>query len=319
MAIEPHHRYAHPAEFAEALRGRLAEAEARRSRTGALRWSAAALSRTGRAKEALSKENEDHCLLHEVADPPGVLAAVADGISTCDVGSGELASLIAAIVLENRFESGTNHDDFPRQAVEACQLGSRRILEWAIEKGYRDQLSMGLDLMGTTLTAAWLQGHELSVANLGDSRAYIIAPNWAEQLTIDGDLGTELLIRGAPPEQVMRMGIVARALRGCIGGCTINEGRVEVLPESCVPSVTRWPLVPGDVVLLCTDGLIEEGYFLEPEAAAALVRANRHLTADALARLLVDAAEAAQRSPTLAEPEGFGDNITCVVIKIEGA
>jgi len=170
--------------------------------------------------------------------------------------------------------------------------------------------------MGTTLTVGWLEGHELSLANLGDSRAYLVTDGWADQLTVDGDLGTELLARGAPPEQIMRMGIVARALRGCVGGCTLNEGRAEVLPESCVPSISRWPVVPGDVIVLCTDGLIEEGYFLEPEAMAELVRSNPTLSAEAMARRLVDAAEAIQRLPTPTEPEGFGDNITCIVIKI---
>ncbi len=113
------------------------------------------------------------------------------------------------------------------------------------------------------------------------------------------------------------MGMVARALRSCVGGCTLNHGKVEVLPESCVPSLSRWPVVPGDVIVLCTDGLIEEGYFLEPETMANMVRAHRDLSAAALARRLVEAANVLQRLPSLVEPEGFGDNITCVVIKIE--
>jgi serine/threonine protein phosphatase PrpC len=113
------------------------------------------------------------------------------------------------------------------------------------------------------------------------------------------------------------MGVVARALRGCVGGCTLNSGQVEVLPDSCRPSVQRWPVVPGDVVVLCTDGLIEEGYFLEPEGVADTIRSHRILPAAELARRLVDAANAMQRLPSATEPEGFGDNITCVVIKIE--
>jgi len=316
LAIEPRQRYATPHEFAMALRDQLREADQRRRACAPLHWDVGAVTLTGRTKEALGKENEDHCLLRVIPEPPAVLAAVADGISTCDVGSGELASLIASIVLENRFDAGSSHDEFPRQALEACQHGSRSILDWALEKGYRDQLGIGLDLMGTTLTVGWLQGHELSLANLGDSRAYLITAGWADQLTVDGDLATELLARGAPPEQIMRMGIVARALRGCVGGCTLNEGRAEVLAESCVPTVSRWPVVPGDVIILCTDGLIEEGYFLEPETVAGLVRGNPALSAEELARRLADAADAVQRLPSATEPEGFGDNITCIVIKI---
>jgi hypothetical protein len=50
---------------------------------------------------------------------------------------------------------------------------------------------------------------------------------------------------------------------------------------------------------------------------ADMVRSHRTLPAAELARRLVDAANAMQRLPSAAEPEGFGDNITCVVIKIE--
>jgi serine/threonine protein phosphatase PrpC len=317
LAVEPSQRYATPREFVAALRGRLDETRQRRDHSGAVRWDAAGLTESGRSKDAIGKGNEDHVLLREFAEPRGLLTAVADGISTCDIGSGALASLIAGIVLENRFDHGTSHEAFERQVVEASHEGSRRILDWAIEKGYKNQLATGRDLMGTTLTVAWLQGHELSVANLGDSRAYLIAAHWVDQLTVDGDLGTELLAGGAAPEQVLRMGVVARALRGCVGGCTLNSGQVEVLPDSCRPAVTRWSVVPGDVVVLCTDGLVEEGIFLEPESMADMVRTNRALPAAELARRLVDAANAMQRMPSASEPEGFGDNITCVVIKIE--
>src|SRR5437667_3073751 len=116
--------------------------------------------------------------------------------------------------------------------------------------------------MGTTLTVGWLQGHELSVANLGDSRAYLITDKVVEQLTVDGDLASDLLARGAAPEEVRELGGMGRALRECIGGCiTTENGEVAVLIESCTPRISRWPLLPGDVIVLCTDGLVEEGYF----------------------------------------------------------
>jgi serine/threonine protein phosphatase PrpC len=316
LAVEPGQRYARPGELVAALRERLAEALARRRPAGPIAWDAAALSETGRSKAALGKDNEDHFLLRAYPESAAVLAAVADGISTCDIGSGALASLIATIMLENRFDASCSHADFPRRVAEACREGSQQLLDWAMEKGYGDQLALGLDLMGTTLTVGWLQGRELSLANLGDSRAYLITPRWWDLLTVDGDLGTELLARGAPPEQVLRMGVVARALRGCVGGCTINDGRVEVLAEGCQPSLSRWPVVPGDVIVLCTDGVVEEGYFLEPEAMAEMVQAHHAQPAAELARRLVEAADAVQRLPSAAEPEGFGDNITCIVFKI---
>ncbi len=317
LVADARQRYATPQEFVETLAQRLDEATLRRGYRLPIRWEVAGRTSTGRTKQASGRGNEDQYVLQSF--PAATLAAVADGISTCDVGSGALASLIATIVLEKRFDAGSSHEAFPAQVAEACRQGSQGILDWALEKGYREQLALGLDLMGTTLTIAWIEGREVSLANLGDSRAYLITDRWADQLTIDGDLGTELLARGAPPEQVLRMGAVGRALRGCVGGCTVNEGRVELLLDSCTPAVSRWPLVPGDVLLLCTDGLVEEGIFLEPDAVADLVRAHRALPAAELARRLVEAADAMQRLPSSGEPDGFGDNITCVVVKIEGS
>ncbi len=317
LALEPAQRYGTPGALAAALRASYDAAVGRRQHAGPIHWDAASGTETGRSKTALGKGNEDHNVLRHFPEPPALLLAVADGISTCDIGSGALASLVATIILENRFDAGSSHDTFPQQVAAACQEGSQRVLDWALEKGYREQLALGLDLMGTTLTVGWLQDGALSVANLGDSRAYLITDTWIDQLTVDGDLGTELLARH-PAGTGGADGHRGAALRSCVGGCAVTDGRVEVLPESCVPTISRWPVVPGDVVVLCTDGLIEEGYFLEPEAAAALVRTHRAEPAAALARRLIDAANALQRMPSLLEPDGFGDNITCVVVKIEG-
>jgi protein phosphatase len=317
LALDPRRRYETPQDLVSALRAHYEEAQRRRQYTGSIRLDAGGLTEAGRSKQKLNKGNEDHCLLRMFPEKGAALAAVADGISTCDVGSGALASLVATIVLENRFDAGSSHDSFVQQVAAAAMEGSQRVLEWALEKGYREQLTLGLDLMGTTLTVAWLEGRELSTANLGDSRVYLFTDQWVDQLTVDGDLGTELLARGTPPEQVLRMGVVARALRTCVGGCTLDNGDLVVLADSCQPSVARWPIMPGDVVVLCTDGLIEEHLFLEPEAAAQLIRAHRDLPAAELARRLVAAADALQRLPSQTEPDGFGDNITCVVIKIE--
>jgi serine/threonine protein phosphatase PrpC len=319
VTLESRRRYDSPQDFVGALRQQYDEAQRRRRCAGPVYWDAGAVTEAGRSKKVLNKGNEDHCLLRAFPEQGAVLAAVADGISTCDIGSGALASLVATIILENRFDNGSSHEAFAQQIAAASQEGSQRVLDWAIEKGYREQLAMGLDLMGTTLTVAWLEARQLSTANLGDSRVYLFTDQWVDQLTVDGDLGTELLSRGTPPEQVLRMGVVARALRTCVGGCTISNGELTVLAESCQPTVARWPIVPGDIIVLCTDGLIEESLFLEPEAAAQLIRTHRDQPAAELARRLVEAADSLQRLPSVTEPEGFGDNITCVVIKIEGS
>lgn len=320
LAIIADQRFTRPTGFVEALREAVERARSRRERTDAVRWEIGQHTRPGRTKTALQKGNEDQVLVRQYSEPPRALAAVADGISTCDVGSGQLASLIATIVLENKFDGAARAGDFPRKITELCRNGTQTLLDWAMEKGYAMQLAQGRDLMGTTLTAAWLEDRELQLANLGDSRAYLIDGPLVEQLTVDGDLGTFLLSRRTPPEYLRELGMMAKALRECIGGCTVNsEGAVEVLDDSCIPTITRWPLLPGDTIVLCSDGLVEEGAFLDEAALGELVRAHRHLPAHELAELLADAADALQRLPSFLEPEGFGDNISCIVIKIRDA
>src|SRR5262249_11495633 len=160
----------------------------------------------------------------------------------------------------------------------------------------------GGHLMGTTLTAAWLEGDLLTLAHLGDSRAYLIDAAGVEQLTVDGDLGCALLAAGGPPEEVLQLGGMARALHDCVGGCyRTPRGELAIEEDRCRPPLTRWPLQPGDVIVLCTDGLVEEGVFLDPNGLADLVRRHQALPAQALAEKLAEAADACQRLPS--EPE----------------
>ena len=317
LAVVAGQRFTTPSGLVEALREAIERARVRRKTTRPIRWEIGKHTRAGRSKEALQKPNEDQVMAVEYPGAPRALVAVADGISTCDVGSGQLASLIATIALENAFAGPARAADFPAKIKELCRHGTQKLLDWAMEKGYTEQLAQGRDLMGTTLTAGWLEGRELQLANLGDSRAYLIDGPLVEQLTVDGDLGSFMLAQRTPPEQIQELGFMARALRECIGGCTVTpQGKVEVLDDSCIPKVSRWPLLPGDIVVLCTDGLVEEGAFLDDAALGELVQMHREKSAQSLAELLVDAADALQRLPSLQEPEGFGDNISCVVIKI---
>lgn len=319
-AINPSERFTTPAGFFDALQEAVARAYQRRRATQPIRWEIGLHTRTGRTKAALNRTNEDQVLARTFSDPDRTLVAVADGISSCDIGSGALASLIVTMKLENAFTAESSAMSFPGTMHHLCRRGAQTLIEWAIEKGYRDQLVRGADLMGTTITAGWLEGRHLLLANLGDSRAYLIDGPLIEQLTVDGDLGNHLLKHGTPPEQLRELGTMSRALRECIGGCALDdEGQIVVQDDSCIPTITQWPLLPGDVIVLCSDGLVEEGAFLEPVTVAELVRASRELSAQELAERLADAADAMQRLPTFLEPEGFGDNISCVVIKIHGA
>lgn len=318
LSAEPNDRQETPQAFAHAIDAAIVSAFRRRAFAGTLQWEdVGGQTRTGRSKAELQRGNEDAILVK--ADEQAALVVVADGVSTCDVGSGGLASMMTTIMIENALADGCTHETFPHIVSSAAERGSLGLLEWAIAHDCRADLEAGRDLMGTTLTVGWVNGRELSLANLGDSRAYLITPEFIEQLTVDGDLASDLLARGAAPEEVRELGAMARALRECVGGCVKTEdGRIDILRESCLPRMARWPLVPGDVIVLCTDGLVEEGFFLEPATLADIVRNNMHCSASEMALMLVEAADALQRVPTILEPDGFGDNISCVLVKIKG-
>lgn len=318
LAPHPRDRYPTPNALAHALDECIIKAHQRKAFAEPVRWDVGGNTRAGRSKTELQRGNEDSVLVRD--EDRYAFALVADGVSTCDVGSGMLASTMTTIVIENALVDGCSHDAFPEVITSAAQRGSQGLLEWALAHQGREALIAGKDLMGTTLTVAWLQDREVSLANLGDSRAYLITDELVEQLTVDGDLASDLLAQGAAPEEVRELGGMARALRECVGGCTITDnGEPGVSIQSSTPKVLRWPLLPGDVIVLCTDGLVEEGFFLEPAHLAQIVRAGKARPAAELALELVEAADALQRVPSIVEPEGFGDNISCVVIKISEA
>jgi len=139
--------------------------------------------------------------------------------------------------------------------------------------------------MGTTLTLGLVRWPRLHVAHAGDSRAYVLRGGRLWPLTRDHTYAELLAGQGrpVPPD-------AARVLVNCLGG-----GSPGVAPE-----VSTFPLWPGDVSLLCTDGLHSP---VADHAITHVLRGAR--TAEAAARELVAAANDA----------GGPDNITVVVAR----
>jgi protein phosphatase len=147
--------------------------------------------------------------------------------------------------------------------------------------------------MGTTMTAAALRGGTLFVAQVGDSRAYLIRDGVACQLTKDQSLMQKLVEAGEiTPEQAevsVRRNIILQALG--------PEGHVKV-------DLTHQALRRGDLLMLCSDGL--SGQVRAEEIATMAASAP---DVDAFARRLIDTAN----------ERGGPDNITAVVARFDGA
>jgi PPM family protein phosphatase len=224
---------------------------------------------TGRARA----DNEDSAY----ARPP--LYVVADGMGGAQAG--EVASALAV----EEFRGGLTAQGTAEQRLsERVQAANRRIYETAHRR-------LEHEGMGTTLTAVYLDESNLSVAHVGDSRAYYFRAGELVRLTHDHSLVEELIRRGKlTPEQA-----AAHPQRSIITRALGIEPEVEV-------DTWTFPMRAGDVVLLCSDGLTS--MISEPQIAAVL--ATQPDLERAGDRLIAEANEAGGR-----------DNITVVLFRLE--
>jgi PPM family protein phosphatase len=222
--------------------------------------------------------NEDSLVVR----PP--LFAVADGMGGAKAG--EVASAIAVEAVER---AGESDEPVEEQLADIVREANRRIYELAAA----DDSRRG---MGTTLTLAKLHGDEVSLAHVGDSRAYRLREGELTQVTRDHSLVAELERTGQitpeAAEHHPQRSIITRALG----------------PEPDV-EVDTYTLTgrEGDLFLICSDGLT--GMISDAEVAAILRSSSS----------LEEAAEALVRS---ANQSGGKDNITVILFRLgedEGA
>ncbi len=227
------------------------------------------LSDVGRQRDA----NEDS---YVVAEP---VFAVADGMGGAQAG--EVASRMAAEV----FGAGATFEGTPEEQLTAMvQEANRRIWERAQE----DSARRG---MGTTCTVAMVGARGVTIAHVGDSRAYRLRDSEMEQLTHDHSLVAELERSGQlsreAAEQHPQRSIITRALG--------PERDVEVDAHTHAAR-------SGDVFVLCSDGLT--GMITDDEMASILRGAG-------------DLESAATALIRAANQSGGRDNITAVLFRVE--
>jgi serine/threonine protein phosphatase PrpC len=217
---------------------------------------------------------------------PGVVMAVADGVG--GLPGGELASAMAIDALAE-----VALRKIPALAADPADLLS---LEEAVEGALREcQTRMrataarkGLDSrIATTLTLAYVQWPSLHVLHVGDSRAYLLRGGKLVRLTRDQTVAQEL--RDAGVEQLRAE--LDHILTNAVGGAS-DDLRLEARSVR---------LEPGDVLLLCSDGLYEE--VDEPTMARELAAACDEATTEQVAERLIQAALR----------RGAADNVTVVI------
>ena len=222
------------------------------------------------------RHNEDSY----VCEPP--LFAVADGIGGAQAG--EVASGLAAATL--RDDSGDGDGDGGGRVDALIQEANRRVYQ-------RQSSDDAYSGMGTTITAALVEGDHVWFGHVGDSRAYRVRDGSMEQLTEDHSLVAELVRSGRlSPEEAdshPQRSVVTRAL-GTDPDVDVDTFQVEAKP--------------GDLFLLCSDGLTT---MVDDADILSEIEGNR------------DDLRAAAKALVRAANRGGGeDNITVVFFEIAG-
>jgi protein phosphatase len=224
-----------------------------------------------------------------VAGPKGSLFMVADGMG--GAAAGEIASAMATdTVLQELREtwlvsSDGDSESFARAIKQAAKTANERINQFAgSHPEYRG--------MGTTATIAGLLGDTLYLAQVGDSRAYLVRDGVAIQITKDQSLMQKLVEAGELTEEEAehsdRRNIILQALG----------------PETSIKvDLTHQAIRRGDTLVLCSDGLSTQ---IGKDEIARIVVGEPDLTA--ACRALIDRAN----------ENGGPDNITVILARFDG-
>ena len=221
----------------------------------------------------LRDHNEDSL----VVTPP--LFAVADGMG--GHAAGEVASEIAVRVLS---ELAPEHPD-GEALGRAIEEANRAVIQAARE-------GRGRQGMGTTMTAAMLEGERLIIAQVGDSRAYLLHQGKLQQLTRDHSLMADMIEAGQlTPEEARthpQRSVITRALG--------SDAHLH-------PDIYEINVETGDRLLICSDGL--SGMIFDDQIENTLRRVQ---DPQRCASQLVNEAIAA----------GGHDNVTVIVADVTG-
>ena len=181
------------------------------------------------------KENEDSFYIPSLEDEIK-LFLVADGIG--GQTHGKLASMMTIEEIIKFFiKNDSTYENYSMLISDAIKFANASILDLASTRP--EYLGMG-----TTLVAALINDDNLLLTNAGDSRCYIIRKGIISQLTVDNSYVQYLLQQGAISTEEAQTHPQRNLITKAIG-----------LEESIEIDVESIKLYPGDILLLCTDGL----------------------------------------------------------------
>jgi len=218
--------------------------------------------------------------------PHGTLFAVCDGMG--GAAAGEVASKLAVDIIYEQMQAGgppRHRDELARRLVRAVEVAGLRIFaEAKLDRNRRG--------MGTTATAAALMDDHLFLAQVGDSRGYVLRGDKLDLVTRDQSLVNQLIEAGQLTEEEAENFEHSNIILQALG--TADSVQVDL---------TVVKVRHGDTLLLCSDGL--SGMVRAEEMRQALLA---HPEPIDVCKVLTDKANEA----------GGHDNITVIVAKFEG-
>ena len=236
------------------------------------------------------KNNED---CYEI-EPALNLYVLSDGMG--GQAHGEVASKLAVQTIVTHCQQAENSRATPifgepqpdvsertNRLTSAIHLANRRVYEAAAANAEQNG-------MGATIVAAWIEGQRLSLAHVGDSRAYLLRAGSLDQLTADHSLVAEKVRVGILTPQEADASELQSVLTRAVGtNATIQVDADEQM------------LLAGDSLLLCSDGLTR--MVTDPEIASTLLTST-------------SAQEAADRLVELTNENGGVDNVSVIVLRV---
>ena len=230
------------------------------------------------------KRNEDSYYIPD-GKGPDCIVVVADGMG--GYNAGDVASALSAQVACNIFTAARALE--PAPTVEytvrwAFNEANRAVLEYA----GTNEFYQG---MGTTMMIAALDEERWVIGNVGDSRTYLIRDGHARQITVDHSLVQMMVERGRMTAEEARSHPYRNVVTRAVGNDSFAGA-----------DVFRQEIQPGDVLLLCSDGL--SNYLREEDFLACLAGGDLQRSADGMLAIALE--------------RGGSDNITVALAEALG-
>jgi serine/threonine protein phosphatase PrpC len=210
--------------------------------------------------------------------------------------AGEVASKLAVDTLLSYFRNGDADSKYqqvgpPIDAISEDGKALANAVHLANQTIYQTgQQSSTQAGMGSTVVAARVRGNALAIANVGDSRIYLLRQGVIQQLTQDHSLVMEQVRRGYITREQAEHSEIQNIILKALGS-----------EESLDPDIEDLVVVAGDILLMCSDGLTK---YIRDEEILKFISAVSSLQ------------EGCDKLIRTAKERGGDDNITCLLLKM---